>query len=80
MKKIAEYLTSMITWMMDKIKIYEYSPDQKYSPKSQVPTTVVPDNNRVPPLEGVNSTKIGVMWNLKHEISSPKLYEIPIKT
>ena len=41
---------------------------------------MVLDNNRDPPLEGGNSTKIGGMWNLKHDDSSPKLYEILIKT
>ena len=29
---------------------------------------------------GVQTTKIGGMWNLKHEISSPKFYELIIKT
>ena len=29
---------------------------------------------------GLNSTKIGGMWTLKHAISSPKLYELIIKT
>ena len=43
-------------------------------------TIVVPANRRVPPLDGGNCTKIGGMWNLKHEISSPKLYELLIKT
>ena len=44
------------------------------------PTTVVPANMKDPPLEGVHSTKIGSMWTLKNEISSPKFYEILIKT
>ena len=29
---------------------------------------------------GGNSTNIDGMWTLKHEISSPKLYELLIKT
>ena len=41
---------------------------------------MVPDNKRSPPLEGVHYTKIGGMWTLKHEISSPKFYELLIKT
>ena len=49
------------------------------SPKAQNSTTLVPDNKKDQPLEGGHSTKIGGMWTLKHEISSPKLYEIPIK-
>ena len=50
------------------------------SPKYQYPTTAVPANKKAPPLEGVNSTKNGGMWTLKQEISSPKLYELLIKT
>ena len=66
--------------MMDQIKIYKSSPDKKGSPKDQYPTTVVPAKKRAPPLKGGHSTKIGGMWTLKHEISSPKFYEILIKT
>ena len=50
------------------------------SPKSQYPTTAVPYNSKAPPLEGGNSTKIGGVWTLKHKISSPKFYELLIKT
>ena len=50
-----------------------------YFPKAQDPTTVVLVNNKAPPLEGGNSTKIGVMCNLKDEIISPKLYELLVK-
>ena len=32
-----------------------------------------------PPLEGGHSTKIGGMWTLKHEISSPRFYEVHVK-
>ena len=39
---------------------------------------MVPANKNATPLEGGCSTKIGGMWNLKHEISSPKFYEILI--
>ena len=31
-------------------------------------------------MDGEQSTKIGGMWNLKHEIISPRLYELCIKT
>ena len=44
------------------------------------PTTLVTDNRRAPPLEGGHSTKIGGMSTLKHVISSPRFYEILIKT
>ena len=40
---------------------------------------MVPDNKIDPLLEGGQSTKIGGMWTLKHNISSPKLYELLIK-
>ena len=53
---------------------------QKYKSTPPEPTTVVPDKNRAPQLEGVPYTKIGDMWTLKHEISSPKFYELLIKT
>ena len=35
---------------------------------------------RDPPLDGGNSTRIGGMWTLKHDIISPKFYELLIKT
>ena len=79
MKKLTKYLTAMITLMMDKIKISKYSPDRKYSPKTQDPNTVVLDNKKASSLEGGHSKTIGGMWTLKHEISSPKFYEFLIK-
>ena len=79
-KNITEYLTEMIISMMDKIKILKTSPDKKDPPKDQYYTTLVPANKRDLPLEGVNSTKVGDVWTLKHEIRSPKFYEILIKT
>ena len=80
MKNLTEYLTWMIASMMDEIKILLSSPDKKYSPKAQDTTTVVPANKKSPSLEGGNSTKIGGMWNLKHEIVSQKLYGLLINT
>ena len=50
------------------------------SPNAQNPTTTVPANIKAPPLEGGHSTNIGGMWNLKHDISLPKFYELLIKT
>ena len=52
------------------------SPTQKDISTPPEPTTVVPSNRRYPPLEGGHSNKIGGMWTLKHEISSPKFYEL----
>ena len=46
----------------------------------QYPATVVHTKRKFPPLEGGHCQKISGMWTLKHEISSPKLYELLIKT
>ena len=54
--------------------------DNMDSTKAQYPTNVVTYNKKDTPLEDGNSTKIGGMWTLKHEIILPKLYEILIKT
>ena len=64
-------LASTTTSLMDHINIYKYLPSQKYSPKPPYPTTLIPANRRAPPLNSVQYTKIGDMWNLKHDISSP---------
>ena len=66
--------------MIDQTNIPRSSLAQNYPPKSPDPTTVAPANSRDPPLDGGHSTEIGGMWNLKHEISSLKLYELLIKT
>ena len=78
MKNLIEYLTGMIASMMGQIKFSKSSPYNKDSPKAQYPTTVVLSNKKVPPLEGGHYTQIGGMWNVKHEIRSPKLYELLI--
>ena len=66
--------------MMDLIKISKSSPDQKDSPKDQDNTTLVPAYRSDPQLEGGQYTKVGVMWNIKPEISQPKLCELLINT
>ena len=76
MKKLTEELKAMITSIMDK----KYSRYKNDLPKSQDPINLVPDKSKVPPLDDVNSTKIGGMWNLKDDIRSPKFYELLIKT
>ena len=43
------------------------------------PTTSILDNKRNPPLEGGHYTKTSGIWNLNHDIRSPKFYEILIK-
>ena len=80
MKKLASDLTGMIASMMDQINIYKSSPYSKGSPKTHDPTTEVAANKKAPPLEGGHYTKNGGIWNIKNEISSPKFYELLIKT
>ena len=55
-------------------------PENMDEPKVQYPTTVFTANKKASTLKGGNYTKNGVMWTLKHEISSPKFYELLIKT
>ena len=79
MKKIIGDLTAMISSMMDQIKFSKSSPSNKYSPKDQDTTTVVPYNNKASSLESVNYKNIDFMRTLKHEISSSKFYKLLIK-
>ena len=80
MKYIKETLKVFTTFMMDHTNISKSSPAQKDTSTPPYPITVVLANRRDPPLEGGHSTKIGGMWTLKHEISSPKFYKLLIKT
>ena len=84
MKKLTEYLKaiikSTITSTMVQMEMYKPPKENRYSPKDEYPTTVVLANRRAPPLNSGHSTKIGGIWNLKHDIISPKFYEILIKT
>ena len=83
LKNITEYLkvlTATITSMMDKTTNSRFSSAHKDTYNPTDPTNVVPDNWRVPPLEIGHYTKIFGMWTLKHDISSPKFYELIIKT
>ena len=57
---------------MDQIHIYDSYLYKTDPPKAQDPTTVNPANNNAPPLEGENSAKVGGVWTLKHDTSSPK--------
>ena len=47
-KNLIEYLTVMITPIMDQIKTLGSSPDKKNSPKGQYTTTVILDNSWSP--------------------------------
>ena len=80
MMKLVEYLKAMLAATIDHINTLKSSPTQKDPQKSPDPTTMVPANRRDPPLDGGQYTKIGGMWNFKHDIISPKFYEILIKT
>ena len=64
----------------DKNNISKSSPAQKDTSTSPDPTTTVQTNRRDPPLKGGISKNIGGMWTLNHEISSPRFYELLIKT
>ena len=61
-KKLTEDLKSMITStitsMMYQINISKYLPDQKDPLKDQNATTVVPVNERAPPLDGGHYKKL----------------------
>ena len=66
--------------MMDQNQNSNSCPDKMDPPKFQYTATGLLSKNKYPPLESGNSTKIGGVWNLKHEISSTKLYELLINT
>ena len=51
MNHLTEDLTVMTTSKMDHITASKSLPEKMDSPKAQDPTTVVPANKRVPPLE-----------------------------
>ena len=65
---------------MDQANISKSSPSQKDTLTPPKPTTMVQTNKRAPPLEGGISQIIGGMLTLKHEVSSPRFYELLIKT
>ena len=80
MKDNKETLKTFATFVVYQTNISKSSPAQKDTSTPPDPTTVVLTDSTSPPLEGVHSTKIGGMWTLKHEISSPKFYELLINT
>ena len=73
-------LTAMVGKMLDQIQILNCLSYKMDSLQDEDYTNMVPDNKKDPTLEGGHSTKIGGMWTLKHEIKSPKLYKLLIKT
>ena len=78
-KDIKETLNKITTFMMDQTNISKSSPAQNDTSTPPDPTTMVHTTRRAPPLEGGISENIGGMWTLKHEISSPRFYELLIK-
>ena len=70
----------MVKNIVDQIQLSNYSPYKMDYPKSQDNTTLVPANKKAPPLEVWYSKNIGGMWNLKHDIRSPKFYELLTNT
>ena len=75
-----EDFKAMLKEIPEQINTLKYLSSKNHSPKTTDPTTVLPANRRDPPLDGGQSVKIGGMWTLKHEISSPKFYELIMKT
>ena len=71
---------TMLAVILNQLNTLAPSPTHKDKSTHPDSTTVVPANRISPPLEGGHSTKIGVMWTLKHEIRSPKFYELLINT
>ena len=80
MMQFIENLKVLIAFTMDQNNNSKSSRTQKDKLTPTNPTTVFPANRRDSTLEGGHSTKIDGMWTLKHEIISPKFYEILIKT
>ena len=79
-KQLTETLNQVLAEMKDKNNISKSSPSQKDTSTLPDPTNAVQTNRRAPLLEGGISENIGGMWTLRHEISSPKFYELLIKT
>ena len=80
MTKSSKEFKTIFVLLSNQINTMSSSPTRKDKSIPPDPTTVVQFNRRAPPLEEGNSTKIGGMWTLKHEVRSSKLYEILIKT
>ena len=75
-----KFLTETITLVMDQTNISKFLPSQKDTLNTLESTNMFLANRRAPPLDRGNSKTIGEMWTLKHDIRSPKIYELLIKT
>ena len=80
MTKLSEEFKTIFAVLSNQINTMSFSSTQNDTPNNPDPTTMVPTNRMAPQLEGKHSTKIGGIWTLKHEISSPKFYELLINT
>ena len=78
-KQLTETLNKVFKGLTNKNNISKSSPAQKDAMTPPEPTTTVQNKNKAPPLEGYHSENIGGMWTLKHEIISPRFYELLIK-
>ena len=78
-KQLTEILNQVLSEMKDKNNISKSSPSQKDTSTPPDPTTTVQTNRKAPPLEGGISENIGGMWTLKHDIRSPRFYELLTK-
>ena len=77
---ITEDFKAMLTIITDQINTLKYLPTHNYSQKPPEPTTVVTSNRRDTLLEVGKFTKNCRTWTLKHDIRSPKFYELFINT
>ena len=77
--KLTEYIKAMVAAITHHINSLKFSPTEKDSLNPLDPTTVVPAKMMAPTLDSGQFTKSGGIWNLKHDIISPKLFELLIK-
>ena len=61
------------------VKMEKLSSEKVEPSKSQDTENVVPANKKYQTLEGGHSTRKYGMWDIKHEIISPKFYELITK-
>ena len=66
--------------IMNQTNNSKFSPAQNNTSHPPYPATVLLANRRAPLLDRGHYSKIGGMWTLKHEIISPKFYELLTKT
>ena len=80
MTEFVKDLNEMLAAITDQSNIFKSSPIREDSLKPPDPNNLVPTKRKTPPLDCGQYTKSGGMWTLKHEISSPRFYELLINT